>query len=268
MNSFNKILIQKSIKVNSKLCVGLDIDSSRLPDNFDKTINGLKSFLYSVIDCTTDICLAYKINLAFYERYGSSGYKLMEDIVDYIGDKNITIADGKRGDIGNTTSKYAKSLFNQIGFDSVTVSPYMGRDSIEPFIDDPLKGAFILCLTSNKSASDIQFIEHDGKTIYESIATLVKELNCNKNLGLVVGATQKERMMSVREASGDMPWLIPGIGAQGGDLESSVEISCSNSSIGVINVSRGILYYGNCSEDDIREAAKFYNNKINLINVN
>ena len=267
MNSFNDILIQKSIQANSKLCIGLDIDSSKLPDTFDKTIDGLKTFLYSVIDCTSDICLAYKINFAFYERYGSSGYKLMEDVVDYIGDKNITIADGKRGDIGNSTSKYATSLFNQIGFDSATVSPYMGRDSIEPFIDNPQKGAFVLCLTSNKSASDIQFIEHNGKTIYEIIAILVSGLNINKNLGLVVGATQKERMMSVRKASDNMPWLIPGIGAQGGDLESSVKISNSINSIGIINVSRGILYHGNCSSDDIREASKSYNDKINSIYV-
>ena len=237
-----------------------------MPNTMDSTISGLEDYLKDIIDSTTDICVAYKLNMAFYERFGSVGYKLMEKIVDYINSRNITIADGKRGDIGNTTKKYALSIFESIGFDSITVSPYMGSDSIVPFIQNKEKGVFVLCLTSNKSAYDIQFLEENGKTTYEKIAELCSKLNINNNIGLVVGATNPDFMSRIRNLN-NLPWLIPGIGAQGGDLERSVSIS-NNQSVGIINVSRGIIFAGDCKLEKVYDAALHYNKKINEIGHN
>ena len=170
--SFNRILARESSFKNSRLCIGLDIDSGRMPDSMDKSISGMKKYLFDIVDATTESCVAYKLNMAFYERYGSHGYRMMEEVVDYINRRSLTIADGKRGDIGNTTKKYALSVFDTMGFDSVTVSPYMGEDSITPFIENKSKGVFVLCLTSNKSARDIQLISDGNFNIYRSIATI------------------------------------------------------------------------------------------------
>ena len=148
-DNFNERLQKISLAKQSKLCIGLDIDPDKMPNHMDKSILGMESHLKAIIDSTTDLCLAYKLNMAFYEQFGYKGYQLMEKIVSYIDKRNITIADGKRGDIGNTTKKYAISIFDAIGFDSITVSPYMGSDSILPFIQNKKKGAFVLCLTSN-----------------------------------------------------------------------------------------------------------------------
>ena len=229
----------------------------------DKSLQGIESHLKEIIDSTTEICLAYKLNMAFYEQFGFKGYELMEKIVSYIDSRNITIADGKRGDIGNTTKKYAISIFDTIGFDSITVSPYMGADSIVPFISNTEKGAFVLCLTSNESGKDIQKFKNNNNTImYEYISKLCYKLNTNDNIGLVVGATNPENMQQIRQLN-SLPWLIPGIGAQGGDLKQSVTISNKEKSIGLINVSRGILFAGDCSIHDIVQAAENYNYQIN-----
>ncbi len=260
--TFNKILKDSVVKKNSNLCIGLDIDEDRIPKSMDRTLTGLQSYLYDVIDSTIDDCVAYKLNMAFYERYGSKGYRMMENVLSYINGRNITISDGKRGDIGNTTSKYAISLFDTMGFDAITVSPYMGSDSITPFVKNKGKGVFILCLTSNKSSSDLQMIKDDEHHVFEKICLLANKLNINDNIGLVVGATKPEYMNKIRGLS-NLPWLIPGIGAQGGNLEKSVRISNSNTSVGMINVSRGIIFAGDCKINSIAKAAKEYNNQIN-----
>ena len=264
-DTFNERLKNFSLLKNSKLCIGLDIDPSRMPDSMDKTLPGIESHLKDIIDATTDLCLAYKLNMAFYEQFGFKGYELMEKLVSYIDKRNITIADGKRGDIGNTTKKYAISIFDTIGFDSITVSPYMGSDSIIPFIQNKEKGAFVLCLTSNDSAKEIQLFENGTDALYQFISKLGDSLNTNNNIGLVVGATNPSFMEQIR-AMNSLPWLIPGIGAQGGDLEQSVTISNKNNSIGLINVSRGIIFAGNSSIEDIKNAAKYYNDNINGYN--
>tara|TARA_Y100001970_G_scaffold288906_1_gene417643 strand:+ start:56 stop:862 length:807 start_codon:yes stop_codon:yes gene_type:complete len=264
--TFNNILKNTSESKKTKLCIGLDIDSDRMPDTMDKTLVGIQKYIQDIIDATTDLCIAYKLNMAFYERYGSKGYALMEKIVDYINGKNLTIADGKRGDIGNTTEKYAISIFDSIGFDSITVSPYMGSDSIIPFVKNKSKGVFVLCLTSNKSARDIQFQSDQGKTIYQNIAELCFKLNKNNNIGLVVGATNPDFMNEIRNLN-NLPWLIPGIGAQGGDLEKSVLISNKNST-GIINVSRSIIFAGDCELQAVHDAAKTFNDQINSIGEN
>ena len=246
---------------HNRLSIGLDLDPDKLPENIGKNILNIRDFLKDIIDSTISFCPVYKPNLAFYERFGSKGYGLLEFLVEYINGRAITIADGKRGDIGNTSKQYAYSIFYNIGFDSITVSPYMGSDSIIPFIEDEEKGAFVLCLTSNKSALDFQYASIDNDKLYENVAKLSVHLNQNKNVGLVVGATNEKQMNDLRVISPQLPWLIPGIGAQGGNLEASILIGNRNAT-GIINVSRGILYAGDGSLDSIVESAQSYTTKI------
>ena len=248
---------------NSHLCIGLDFDLDKMINPKVKDLNSLESFIKDIIDSTLDICSVYKPNFAFYEKYGPAGMSLLESIVTHINKRSIIIADAKRGDIGNTSRNYAKSIFDYYNFDAVTLAPYMGSDSIEPFIDYKEKGIYILCLTSNKSAIDFQYKFSDNTYLYEDTAKLALSLNINNNIGLVVGATKQENMKKIKDIAPSLTWLVPGIGAQGGDLEKSVSISNSNQGIGIINVSRSIIYAGNQSLDEIRNAAIDYNNKIN-----
>ena len=262
-NSYYNRLGNISNAKNSHLCIGLDFDLDKMINPKVKDLKSLESFIKDIIDSTIDICSVYKPNFAFYEQYGPSGMKLLENIVCYINHKSIIIADAKRGDIGNTSRKYAQSIFDYYNFDAVTVAPYMGSDSIESFIDYSDKGVYVLCLTSNKSAMDFQYKVSNNSHLYEDVAKLILSLNKNNNLGLVVGATKQENMKKIRDIGPSLTWLVPGIGAQGGDLEQSVSISNSNNSIGIINVSRSIIYAGNQSVNDIREAAVYYNKRIN-----
>jgi orotidine-5'-phosphate decarboxylase len=179
--------------------------------------------------------------------------------MEKIGDQRLTIGDAKRGDIGNTAQKYATALFDHFGFDAVTVSPYMGQDSLAPFLERPDRGVFVLCLTSNPGARDIQLKEVSGVAVYRRVISMVKDLNEKNNCGLVVGATKSEQMANIRLEAGNMPFLIPGIGTQGGDLEASVHAGNSNG-VALINVSRSVLYSG-----DPGSAAMDYNSKINDI---
>ena len=261
MNSFNSRILKEIKAKQSHLCVGLDIN----PDNFDNpnlSIDDLKAHTNKVIDATRDIAIAYKPNLAFFERWGSKGFQWLEETMQYIGPEVITIGDAKRGDIGNTAKQYATSLFDHFGFDSVTLSPYLGFDSIEPFINDPNKGAFILCRTSNLSASAIQDLTLESKEIlYEQIAKLAVKWNDNENVGLVVGATVPEEILRVREIAHNLPLLIPGIGAQGGDLSKSMKYGNQNG-VALINISRGISYAGDLSETSIRKSAQEYLEKM------
>jgi orotidine-5'-phosphate decarboxylase len=176
----------------------------------------------------------------------------------------LTIADAKRGDIGNTACQYAASIFDHFGFHAVTVNPYMGRDAILPFSEYKEKGVFVLCLTSNKGSQDLQLKEVDGMPLYHKVIEMVKEINEYDNCGFVVGATHPEELIGVRQNASDMPLLIPGIGAQGGDLESCVKEGNTNG-LALINVSRGILYAGKKGAESIHKAAKEYNDRINQI---
>ena len=248
----------------SRLCIGLDIDYQLLPDTFNKTIEGSFDFLKTVIDATSELCVAYKLNMGFFEQFGSEGYGLMEKIVDYIGDKSLTIADGKRGDIGNSSKMYAKSIFNQIGFDSATISPYMGIDSVMPFLEDPRFGIFVLCLTSNPGSKDFQKREYEGEPLFISVLNMLDSIN-NENIGIVVGATQESEMRLIRDKAPSMSWLIPGIGKQGGNLNLSVNIGNQEGAYGLINVSRDILYYKSSSVENIRSRAEYYHQQIKSI---
>ena len=263
-SSFNNKLKSICELRKNRLCLGLDLDPEKLPIEIGNDLENMESFAKDIIDATISFCPVYKPNLAFFERFGSKGYALMERLVEHINGRAITIADGKRGDIGNTTNQYATAIFDTIGFDAITVAPYMGRDSINPFIQNDEKGAFVLCLTSNASASDLQFSKKGNDTLYEYVAKLSVELNTKNNIGLVVGATNPSQMDSLRDISSGLSWLIPGIGAQGGDLVASISIGNKNG-VGIVNVSRGILYAGNGSLDAIVESAQNYTNQIREI---
>ena len=256
MNSFNSRLARSIQSKKSHLCIGLDISPEGMQNN-SATIEDLKLHTKKVINATQDLAVAFKPNLGFFERWGSIGFQWLEETLDLIDSNTLIIGDAKRGDIGNTAKQYAKSLFDHFGFDAVTLSPYMGYDSIQPFISDPLKGAFILCRTSNPSASDFQNIETKKNKLFESVAKACYEWNTNDNIGLVVGATASEEILKVRKHAPGLPLLIPGIGKQGGDLKKSM-IYGNNNGISIINISRSIIFPPDLSENSIRNAAKEY----------
>lgn len=217
----------------------------------------VKKHAETVIDATKDLAAAYKPNLAFFERWGVAGFEWLVEVIEQIGEGPIIIGDAKRGDIGNTAKQYAKSMFDYFHFDAVTVNPYMGADSISPFIDRAKYGAFVLTRTSNTSAVDYQNHEQSGDTVYMSVAKDCVGLNTNDNVGLVVGATAPEELEEIRKAAPGLPLLIPGVGAQGGDLKASMTIGNSTGPA-IINVSRGIAFAGDHSPEDIRQAAEVY----------
>ena len=254
MNSFNTELKMRTESVRSFLCVGLDISTESLGS---PSLNDLKDYTKQVVDVTRDLVVAYKPNFAFFECWGSKGFQWLEEIVDYIGDCPIIIADAKRGDIGNTAKQYAKSIFDHFGFDAVTLNPYLGRDSIDPFLDRTEKGVFILCRTSNPTSNEFQNHQYDGQALYEKVAAWANGLNEKDNVGLVAGATAPEELTRIRDIAPDLSMLIPGVGAQGGNLEHSIRVG-NQTSVGIINVSRGICFAGDHSESAIRKAAKSY----------
>lgn len=263
MKSFITRLSEQITRKNSHLCVGLDISPEGL-GNKNAKLSDLIDHSLKIIDATVDLAVCYKPNLAFFERWGSDGFKWLEKVIGYIGNNAIIIADGKRGDIGNTAKQYAISIFDHFGFDAVTINPYMGSDSIKPFVENPEKGVFILCRTSNPSASELQELKVEENSLYEKVAKLAVELNINDNIGLVVGATAPSEIRKIRKIAPKLPFLIPGIGAQGGDLEKSMQFGNENG-IAIINISRGISFAGNMSSDVIKNAAQDYVEKMREI---
>jgi orotidine-5'-phosphate decarboxylase len=251
---FNEILREGIQRAHSLVCVGLDVDPSKVPPALRDKPDYVFRFLKAVVDATSDLVLAYKPNLAFYESLGVEGWDILRRILRVIPDSIIKIGDAKRGDIGSTAEKYATALFG-LGFDAVTVNPYLGSDTVEPFIQDETKGCFLLCLTSNPSSKDFQTLSADGKFIYLHVAEKAVQWNTKNNCGLVVGATHPEELKTVREKAPGLPFLIPGIGAQGGDLEASVlEGTDAFGEMALINSSRGILYAS--PGPDFAEAAR------------
>jgi len=257
---FTDKLLDASRKNKSWLCIGLDPDSELMPG-----VDVLQ-FNKAIIEATSDLVCAYKPNLAFYEALGSEGLAILEKTVKYIPGDIPVIGDAKRGDIGNTARAYARALFSVLGFDAATVNPYLGFDSIEPFINYQDKGTFILCRTSNKGAADFQDLQTNGLALYEAVARKAKEWNTYGNIGLVVGATYPEELKKVRSICPEMPLLIPGIGAQGGDLASAVGYGVdARGEKAIINMSRQILYASR--EKDFARAARNIAEKIrNQIN--
>ena len=257
--SFNKTLKEQCILKNNRLCIGLDIDNQKLNNT---SLDYMQNFIKDIVDATIDICPVYKINFAFYEKHGSKGFKILENLCKHIDNKAITIADAKRGDIGNSSKYYAEAVFDHFNFDSVTVARYMGIDSAEPFSSfDNNKGVFVLALTSNPGSKNFQTQLIDNNELYKHVIELCNKMNINNNIGIVVGATNANYLNDINEISNNLPWLMPGIGFQGGDLEKSLAIG-ENNYLSLVNVSRGILFYKDGSIDAIRESAENYTNEI------
>jgi orotidine-5'-phosphate decarboxylase len=227
----------------SLLCVGLDTDPGKLPAHLGSADNPVVEFNKRLIDATHDLVCAYKINLAFYEALGEAGWSTIQHTLEHIPKEIITIADGKRADIGNSSERYATSLFTGMGFSSCTVAPYMGSDSLEPFFKHEERGVFVLAVTSNAGARDFQYLKVRGKPLYEHVIARVRKWNIHENCGLVVGATRPKELQRIRSLAPTMPLLIPGIGAQGGSVRSAVRHGCDKQGdLAVINASRSILY--------------------------
>ena len=241
---------------------------AKIPKSLSSSKNSQLEFNKRIIEATSDFVCAYKLNLAFYESAGEHGYETVHKTLDCIPKEIITIADGKRGDIGNTAEQYAKIIFDDWKFDAATVNPYMGKDSIEPFIKNEEHCAIILALTSNPGSHDFQYLEVSGRPLYEHVVAKAAGWNVKKNIGLVVGATHPEELKRIRAMVPEMPLLIPGIGTQKGDMEATIRNGCDkNGSLALINISRGIIFAS--AGDDFairaRESAIKIKNEINSI---
>lgn len=251
-------LISQIKAKKSFLCVGLDVDLEKIPAHLLETADPIFEFNKAIIDATHDVTVAYKPNTAFYEAYGLKGWKSLEKTIEYLN-KNypeiFSIADAKRGDIGNTSTRYAQAFFNDMEFDSVTVAPYMGSDSVEPFLAFQNKFTIMLALTSNKGGLDFQLLkDHNGVTLYENVLKTSLEWKNNENLMYVVGATRPEYFQKIRNIVPDHFLLVPGVGAQGGDLQGVCQYGL-NKDVGLlVNSSRGIIYAS--AKEDFAEKAR------------
>lgn len=251
-------------KNRSLICLGLDLDPKKVPAEHAGSAKGLFDFVHRIIDATSDLVCAYKPNLAFYESLGAEGMSLLRLIRERIPEEIPVILDGKRGDIGNTAQFYAEALFDRLRADWITINPYLGYDSIRPFLDYKDKGVFILCLTSNAGAKDFQMIDIEGKPLYQIVAEKVSFWNKDQNCGLVVGATHPDQLRELRAIAGEMPILIPGVGAQGGSLEEAATIGTEGfHKPAVINVSRSVLYAS--SEKDFAQRARQELERLNSV---
>ena len=244
------------LQKKSFLCVGLDIDLDKVPVRFKNSPTALVDFSKEIIDATAPYAVAYKPNIAFFETYGVEGMAALKEVIDYLNahyPKHFTIADAKRGDIGNTSTRYAKAYFDTLGFDSITVAPYMGKDSVEPFLAFEEKYTILLALTSNPGAVDFQRIEANGTPVYQSVLKTSQGWEGSERLMYVVGATRAEALQEIRATVPDAFLLVPGVGAQGGSL-SEVVHNGLNSDVGLlVNSSRGIIYAS--QKEDFAEAA-------------
>lgn len=239
----NRAALIEQIKLKqSYLCVGLDTDISKIPAHLLKEEDPIFAFNKAIIDATAPYCVSYKINTAFYEAMGVKGWIALEKTVNYISKDHFIIADAKRGDIGNTSTQYAKAFFEAIPCDSITVAPYMGADSVKPFLQYEGKWAIVLGLTSNKGAEDFELQTAGDGLLYEQVLKKVSTWGTPENLMFVIGATQAEEFVNIRKMTPDHFYLVPGVGAQGGSLKDISE-KAMNKDIGLlVNVSRGIIY--------------------------
>ncbi|MDE3056657.1 MAG: orotidine-5'-phosphate decarboxylase [Bacteroidota bacterium] len=263
--NFNTRLVQAQRKSRSLLCIGLDTDLKKIPKHLLKKKNPLVEFNRAIVEATHNCVCAYKLNLAFYEAGGEAGWRALRQTLAMIPTSVITIGDAKRGDIGNSSERYARSLFHDLKFDAVTVSPYMGKDSVAPFLESKVRGVFLLALTSNPGAQDFQIQKIGKQFLYEKVIETASQWS-EGNIGFVVGATQAQQLRSIRKLAPHAPLLIPGIGAQGGDMESVVRFGCdTNGELAVINASRSILYAsrGKDFAEKARSEAAWLNDTIN-----
>src|SRR5687768_6722627 len=268
-----KRLIEQIRKKQSYLCVGLDTDITKIPNHLLSNPDPVFAFNKAIIDATKDLCVAYKINTAFYEALGLKGWEAMEKTVRYIGDEHFKIADAKRGDIGNTSDQYAKAFFETLPFDSVTVAPYMGEDSVKPFLQYTGKWAIVLGLTSNAGAKDFELkklfredtnqgdnTNQGDQFLYEKVLQTVSQWGTEENLMFVIGATQADEFINIRKLTPGHFYLVPGVGAQGGSLKDISEKAMNKDCGLLVNASRAIIYASDKDNfaEEARKIAKQY----------
>jgi orotidine-5'-phosphate decarboxylase len=241
--TFTRRLQTAQRRSESLLCIGLDTDLAKIPHHLRRSRSAFEDFNRRIIDATHDLVCAYKLNLAFYEALGERSWRALRRTLAAIPPEVITIGDAKRGDIGNSAAMYARVLLEDLRFAATTVSPYMGDDAVAPFIARREQGAFILALTSNPGAHTFQYLPVRRRPLYEHVVAKAMSWNTLHNCGLVVGATHPRELRRIRSMAPGMPILIPGVGTQGGDLESSVRYGCDgHGELAVINVGRRVLY--------------------------
>lgn len=238
-------LINQIKQKQSFLCVGLDADINKIPKHLLKFEDPIFEFNKQIIDATKDLCVAYKPNTAFYESLGAKGWESLQKTIAYIPNDIFTIADAKRGDIGNTSKMYATAFLETLNFDSVTVAPYMGSDSVMPFLEIKNKWVILLALTSNKGADDFQFFDNGEEKLFEKVLKQSQQWGTDENLMYVVGATRPEMFTEIRNIVPDSFLLVPGVGAQGGSLSEVCKYGMNKDCGLLINSSRGIIYAGN-----------------------
>lgn len=249
-------LVSQIRKKQSFLCVGLDTDLDKIPFHLLTEEDPIFEFNKAIIDATQEFCVAYKPNIAFYEAYGLKGWQSLEKTINYLNKnypEQFTIADAKRGDIGNTSTRYAKAFFEELNFDSITIAPYMGKDSVEPFLAFEDKHTILLALTSNAGAFDFQTKKIEGQELYKEVLQVSKTYKNTENLMYVVGATKAEYLTEIREIIPDSFLLVPGVGAQGGSLEEVCKYGMTKDVGLLVNSSRGIIYAS--SDKDFAQSA-------------
>lgn len=250
-------LISQIQQKESFLCIGLDVDLSKIPTHLLATEDPIFEFNKQIIDATHQLAVAYKPNIAFYEAYGLAGWKSLEKTIAYLNSNYpevFTIADAKRGDIGNTSTRYAKAFFEDLNFDSITVAPYMGSDSVEPFLDFKNKTTILLALTSNKGGLDFQGLKTENTVLYKEVLKTALTWKNSENLMFVVGATKAEYFKEIRAIVPDHFLLVPGVGAQGGNLADVCKYGMNKDCGLLVNSSRGIIYASN--KKNFAEAAQ------------
>lgn len=258
-----KELVTQIYTKGSYLCVGLDTDPEKIPAFMRKDPDAVFQFNKAIIDATLDLCVAYKINTAFYEAMGLKGWEAMERTVRHIPDTHFRIADAKRGDIGNTSAQYARAFLQELPFDAITIAPYMGEDSVKPFLQYPGKWGIVLGLTSNKGASDFEMmrLQAEGSPmLFERVISTVSRWGTTDNLMFVVGATQAGEFARIREIAPDHFYLVPGVGAQGGSLKEISGKALTSECGLLVNASRAIIYASDGKDfaDEAREIARQY----------
>lgn len=262
-------LVEQIFSKKTYLCVGLDTDLTKIPKHLSSSADPIFEFNKTIVDATKDFCVSYKINTAFYEAYGLKGWEAMEKTANYIPSTHFKIADAKRGDIGNTSSQYAKAFFETLNFDAITVAPYMGEDSVKPFLDYNGKWTILLGLTSNSGARDFELqkiikkiegldegmhtIRSEEKYLYETVLQTASHWGNDENLMFVIGATQAEEFTNIRKLTPNHFYLVPGVGAQGGSLKEISEKAMINDCGLLVNASRAVIYAS--AGEDFAEAA-------------
>lgn len=255
-------LLHRQQSISSRLCVGLDTELSKLPSSLQGNSHPIVSFNGSIIESTSMYASAYKINTAFYEQYGESGWEDMKKTIGMIPNEVFTIADAKRADIGNTSSAYSRAIFDDLNCDAITVNPYMGYDSLAPFLEREDRMVIVLALTSNPGSTDFQRLISNGKPLYQHVIETVLSWKASASIGFVIGATHPDELAMIRTYAPDEVLLIPGIGAQGGDIDAIMQANANGPVM--INVSRAIQYAGDAADfgEKASEAAKYYKDQI------